>query len=79
LKADTVRGLAYHRQDRQMVIRAVEMTIWQRQGNWSMIPHSDRGSQGGFNRSSQHRIVEQILDTHSELQRVFSSRVFMAS
>ena len=35
----------HHRQDRQMVIRAVEMAIWQRQGEWSVILHSDRGSQ----------------------------------
>lgn len=28
-----------------MVIRAVEMAIWQRQGGWSVILHSDRGSQ----------------------------------
>ena len=35
----------HHRQDRQMVIRAVEMAIWQRQGGWSVILHSDRGGQ----------------------------------
>jgi len=35
----------HHRQDRQMVIRAVEMAIWQRQGDWPVILHSDRGSQ----------------------------------
>ena len=35
----------HHRQDRQMVLRAVEMAIWQRQGGWSVILHSDRGSQ----------------------------------
>lgn len=35
----------HHRQDRQMVIRAVEMAIWQGQGGWSVILHSDRGSQ----------------------------------
>ena len=29
----------HHRQDRQMVIRAVEMAIWQRQGDWSVILH----------------------------------------
>lgn len=28
-----------------MVMRAVEMAIWQRQGGWSVILHSDRGSQ----------------------------------
>lgn len=35
----------HHRQDRQMVARAVEMAIWQRRGGWSVILHSDRGSQ----------------------------------
>jgi len=35
----------HHRQDRQMVIRAVEMAVWQRQGKSSVILHSDRGSQ----------------------------------
>jgi len=35
----------HHRQDRWMVIRAVEMAIWQRQGEGSVILHSDRGSQ----------------------------------
>ena len=44
----------HHRPDRQMVILAAEMAVWQRQGDWLVILHSDRGSQGGFNRSSQH-------------------------
>lgn len=35
----------HHRQDRQRVIRAVEMATWQRQGDCSVILHSDRGSQ----------------------------------
>ena len=35
----------HHRQDRQMVIRALEMAIWQQQGDCSVIWHSDRGSQ----------------------------------
>jgi len=35
----------HHRQDRQMVIRAVEMAVWQRQGRGDVILHSDRGSQ----------------------------------
>lgn len=33
------------RQDRQMVIRAVQMAVWQRQGSHEVILHSDRGSQ----------------------------------
>jgi putative transposase len=35
----------HHRQDRPMVIRAVEMAVWQRQGGWSVSLHSDRGCQ----------------------------------
>ena len=35
----------HHRQDRQMVIRAVQMAVWQRQGTGPVILHSDRGSQ----------------------------------
>lgn len=47
----------YHRQDRQMVIRAVEMAIWQRQGGWSVILHSDRGSQ--FRSGDYQRFLKQ--------------------
>lgn len=35
----------HHRQDRQMVIRAVEMAVWQRRESCDVILHSDRGSQ----------------------------------
>lgn len=35
----------HHRQDRNMVIRAAEMAVWQRQGRHELILHSDRGSQ----------------------------------
>jgi len=35
----------HHRQDRQMVIRAVQMAVWQRQCSHPVILHSDRGSQ----------------------------------
>ncbi len=47
----------HHRQDRQMVIRAVEMAIWQRQGGWSVILHSDRGSQ--FRSGDYQRFLKQ--------------------
>ena len=43
----------HHRQDRQMVIRAVEMAVWQREGDGAVILHSDRGCQfasGGYQR-----------------------------
>lgn len=35
----------HHRQDRHMVIRAVEMAVWTRQGRACIILHSDRGCQ----------------------------------
>ena len=40
-----VGGSMHHRQDQQMVIRAVQTAIYQRQGNEPVILHSDRGSQ----------------------------------
>ena len=38
----------------RLVCDALRMAIWQRQPQAGLIVHSDRGSQGGFNRSSQH-------------------------
>lgn len=32
----------HHRQDRQMVIRAVQMAVWQRQGSHPVSLHSNR-------------------------------------
>lgn len=46
----------HHRQDRQIVIRAVEMAVWQRQGDWLVILYSDRGSQ--FRSSDYQRFLQ---------------------
>ena len=35
----------HHRQDRHMVVRAVQMAVWQRSGSSEIILHSDRGGQ----------------------------------
>lgn len=35
----------HHRQDRHMVVRAVQMAVWRRQGTGEVILHSDRGGQ----------------------------------
>ncbi|MCD9008172.1 IS3 family transposase [Luteimonas sp. XNQY3] len=35
----------HHRQDRHMVVRAVQMALWQRQEDGALILHSDRGGQ----------------------------------
>ena len=66
----------HHRQDRHMVVRAVQMAVWQREGDNEVILHSDRGGQGGFNRSMQHRVDQRILGSHSALQSASSSPTF---
>ena len=41
-----VVGLSMHdRQDRYMVVRAVQMAVWRRSGSSEIILHSDRGGQ----------------------------------
>ncbi len=45
------------RQDRQMVIRAVQIAVWLRQGRCSAILHSDRGSQ--FQSGDYQRFLRQ--------------------
>lgn len=46
----------HHRQDRKMVIRAVEMAVWQRRGTGLVVLHSDRGSQ--FRSSDYQRFLK---------------------
>lgn len=38
----------------ELVVDALQMAIWRRRPETGTIVHADRGSQGGFNRSSQH-------------------------
>jgi putative transposase len=41
-----------------LALDALEMAIWRRQAQLEgLVHHSDRGSQGGFNWSSQHRLL----------------------
>ena len=47
----------HHRQDRHMVLRAVEMAVWQREGDGKIILHSDRGSQ--FTSGDYQRYLKQ--------------------
>ena len=48
------------------VVDALEQALYARRpsSDTELIHHSDRGSQGGFNRSSQHQVKLPILDTH---------------
>jgi putative transposase len=38
----------------ELVIDALEMAVWRRKPGAGLIHHTDRGAQGGFNRSKQH-------------------------
>jgi putative transposase len=42
----------------ESVIKALKKAIGERQTQQPLVHHSDRGVQGGFNRSSQHWVVE---------------------
>lgn len=39
---------------RDLVLDALLMAVWRRRPTQTVLVHSDQGSQGGFNRSSQH-------------------------
>ena len=49
-----------------LVLAALNMALEQRKAK-GVIHHSDQGSQGGFNRSSQHRVRRLIVDSRSAL------------
>jgi hypothetical protein len=49
----------------QLVTDALLMAIWRRGRPDALLHHSDRGSQGGFKRSSQH-LNEGGCDEHSK-------------
>ena len=74
-----VVGWAFgERMTSDLVILALNMALMTRRPE-SVIHHSDQGSQGAFNRSSQHRVVDWILDIHSRPRLVSSSRVFFGA
>lgn len=65
--------------DTGLVLDALVMALWRRRPKQPVTVHSDQGSQGAFNRSSQHRVVERILGTRSRSQPVSSSPAFYAA
>ena len=58
----------------RIAVTALENAVARRGDVAGCIVHSDRGSQGGFNRSSQHRLVRATVDARSWPRRVFASR-----
>jgi len=66
--------------DTTMVTTALKMALWRRDHGGhrvgpGLIHHSDAGSQGGFNPSSQHRVVGPSITALQALPLVFSTRV----
>ena len=51
----------------EFVLDALEQALYDRKPSQDdgLVHHSDRGSQGGFSRSSQHRVVRRIVDARS--------------
>ena len=58
-----------------LVLSALNMALPTRKPG-AVIHHSDQGSKDGFNRSSQHWVIERILDIRSGSQPASSSRAF---
>ncbi|KAF1050274.1 MAG: hypothetical protein GAK38_00300 [Xylophilus sp.] len=50
--------------DAQLVCTALKSAVWLRLPPPGLLVHTDRGGQGGFNRSSQHRVEPLILGRH---------------
>ncbi len=45
----------------EIVVDALQMAVWNRRPSPGVIHHSDHGSQGGFNWSSQHLVTREVL------------------
>ena len=58
----------------QLVTDALLMAIWRRGRPDALLHHSDRGSQGGFKRSSQHDLCRLIGETGQAPLRVSSNQ-----
>ena len=61
------RIVGYSMSDRMkacLAVNALDSAVSRRRDAAGCIVHSDRGSQGGFNRSSQHRLVQATVAVH---------------
>ncbi len=58
----------------ELVVDALQMALWNRRPQPGTIFHSDHGTQGGFNRSSQHRLVGATVGARSWPRLASSSR-----
>ena len=63
----------------QLVTDALVMAIWRRGKPDALLHHSDRGSQGVFNRSSQHFVYGSLVGIRRGFPLVSSSQEFSAA
>ncbi|MGY4298310.1 transposase InsO family protein [Bradyrhizobium sp. i1.4.4] len=59
----------------QLVTDALLMAVWRRGKPDALLHHSDQGSQGGFNRSSQHQLFSLMTAVRQAPPLAFSSLV----
>ena len=57
------------KQDATLVVNALDMAIRNRRPEPGGVVHADHGAQGGFNRSSQHPVMEVLSGTSSASSR----------
>jgi len=62
------------RMQARLAVNALDSAVARRGDVAGCILHSDRGSQGGLNRWSQHRLVGRSVGAHSRLRRGCASR-----
>jgi putative transposase len=60
-------------------LAALKMAISAQRPGAGLIHHSDRGVQGGFNRSSQHALYGSLVGIRREFPPVFSSQGFFGA
>jgi putative transposase len=58
----------------QIAIDALKMACLRRKPETGVIHHSDRGSQGEFNRSSQQSLMQAMIDVRVAFRQEFSNR-----
>jgi putative transposase len=59
-----------------LALQELLAAVWRRKPGPGVLVHSDQGSQGRFNRSSQHQNVERILGRRPGFPQASSSRAF---
>ncbi|MDI5906687.1 DDE-type integrase/transposase/recombinase, partial [Streptomyces sp. 12257] len=70
------RIVGYSIDESRLAVTALDNAVARRGQVDGCILHSDRGSQGGFNRSSQHQLPGPMVGAHSGLHRASSNRAF---